>query len=83
MMPVSWWECRSAGSDAVGSVHAATHAALDMLQSWLGQDRGGHSGGVDPLVALGCRRGRDRPAAAAVWGMWCGRRSPKVMAGSC
>ncbi len=63
------WECRSAGSDAVGSVYAATHAALDVLQSWLGQDR------AATLVVL-THGGVGLPgedvtdlAAAAVWGM--------------
>ena len=45
------WECESAGADAVGSVYVATHAALEVLQSWLAGDRAGrlvvltHGGG--------------------------------------
>ncbi len=63
------WECRSAGEDAVDSVYAATHAALQVLQSWLGKDRAG------TLVVL-THGGVGLPgedvsdlAAAAVWGM--------------
>ena len=63
------WECGSAGEDAVGSVYAATHAALEVLQSWLGGDRAG------TLVVL-THGGVGLPgedvsdlAAAAVWGM--------------
>ena len=63
------WECGSAGADAVGSVYVATHAALEVLQSWLGGDRAGR------LVVL-THGGVGLPgedvsdlAAAAVWGM--------------
>ena len=63
------WECISDGSDAVASVYTATHAALDVLQSWLGQDR------AATLVVL-THGGVGLPgeditdlAAAAVWGL--------------
>ncbi|VAZ82978.1 type I polyketide synthase [Mycobacterium persicum] len=63
------WECGSAGADAVGSTYAATHAALQVLQSWLGTDRAG------TLVVL-TRGAVGLPgedvgdlAAAAVWGL--------------
>nr|WP_281254846.1 SDR family NAD(P)-dependent oxidoreductase [Mycobacterium angelicum] len=35
------WECGAPGEDVAGSVHAATHAALERLQSWLARDRAG------------------------------------------
>ncbi|MCZ0728867.1 SDR family NAD(P)-dependent oxidoreductase, partial [Mycolicibacterium iranicum] len=63
------WECGFAGEDTVGSVRAATHAALEVLQSWLGKDRAGtlavltHGG-----VGLPGEDVNDL-AAAAVWGM--------------
>src|SRR5882757_7925893 len=63
------WDCGSAGADVVGSVYAATHAALDVLQSWLGQDRAAtlvvltHGGVGLPGEDVGDL------AAAAVWGM--------------
>ncbi|VBA55451.1 type I polyketide synthase [Mycobacterium attenuatum] len=63
------WECGAAGADAVGSTYAATHAALQVLQSWLGTDRAG------TLVVLThgavALPGEDVSdlAAAAVWGM--------------
>lgn len=63
------WEFSSAAEDVVGSVYAATHAALQVLQSWLSRDRAG------TLVvlthgAVGLT-GEDVSdlAAAAVWGM--------------
>ena len=63
------WECGSAGEDVVGSVYAAAHAALEVLQSWLGGDRAG------TLVVL-THGGAGLPgedvsdlAAAAVWGL--------------
>jgi polyketide synthase 1/15 len=63
------WEFGSAGTDVVGSVYDATHAALEVLQSWLGGDRAG------TLVVL-THGGVGLPgedvsdlAAAAVWGL--------------
>ncbi len=63
------WEHESAGEDVVGSVYAATHAALEVLQSWLGRDPAG------TLVVL-THGGVGLPgadvsdlAAAAVWGL--------------
>ncbi len=63
------WEYESAGADVVGSVYAATHAALEVLQSWLGGDPAG------TLVVL-THGGVGLPgadvsdlAAAAVWGL--------------
>ncbi|BCI89845.1 hypothetical protein NIIDMKKI_50510 [Mycobacterium kansasii] len=63
------WECGSVGADAVGSTYAATHAGLQVLQSWLGTDRAG------TLVVL-TRGAVGLPgedvsdlAAAAVWGL--------------
>ena len=63
------WEYESAGEDVVGSVYAATHAALEVLQSWLGGDPAG------TLVVL-THGGVGLPgadvsdlAAAAVWGL--------------
>jgi 4-hydroxyphenylalkanoate synthase len=63
------WEFRSAGDDVVGSVYEATHAALEVLQGWLGGDRPGTlvvltRGGV----ALAGADVSDL-AAAAVWGL--------------
>lgn len=66
------WELESAGGQAssvVGSVYAATHTALEVLQSWLGADRAAtlvvltHGG-----VGLAGEDISDL-AAAAVWGM--------------
>ncbi|HTZ15910.1 MAG TPA: SDR family NAD(P)-dependent oxidoreductase [Mycobacterium sp.] len=63
------WQCGSAGDDVVSSVHAATHAALQVLQRWLA---GGH---MDTLVILTrgavALPGEDVGdlAAAAVWGL--------------
>ena len=66
------WECAAAAKDAedtVGSVYAATHAALDVLQTWLGGDPAG------TLVVLThgavALPGEDVSdlAAAAVWGL--------------
>ncbi|KAA1250532.1 SDR family NAD(P)-dependent oxidoreductase [Mycobacterium simiae] len=63
------WEFRSAAADVVGSVYAATHAALQVLQSWLSRDRAGtllvltHG-----AVGLAGEDVSDL-AAAAVWGM--------------
>ncbi|BBX97591.1 type I polyketide synthase [Mycobacterium lacus] len=66
------WECGSTGAQepsAVGSVYAGTHAALEVLQSWLGTDRAGtlvvltHGGVGLP------REDVSDLAAAAVWGL--------------
>ncbi|WP_119184978.1 type I polyketide synthase [Mycobacterium decipiens] len=63
------WECDAAREDVVGSAYAATHAALQVLQSWLGSDRAGtlvvltHGG-----VALAGEDVSDL-GAAAVWGL--------------
>ncbi len=64
------WEYRDdAGADVVASAHAATHRVLDVLQSWLAQDRAGK------LVVLthGAVGLPDEPitnlAAAAIWGL--------------
>ncbi|WP_454561461.1 SDR family NAD(P)-dependent oxidoreductase [Mycobacterium haemophilum] len=67
------WEFGSAGAqapvDSVSAVYDATHAALEVLQSWFGQDRAGTlvvlTHGAVGLV------GEDVSdlAAAAVWGM--------------
>ncbi len=63
------WQCESAGGDVVGSVYAATHAALQVLQRWLAGDQTG------TLVVL-TRGAVGLPgedvsdlAAAAVWGL--------------
>ncbi len=63
------WEYESVGEDVVDSVYAATHAALEVLQSWLGEDPAG------TLVVL-THGGVGLPgadvsdlAAAAVWGL--------------
>ena len=63
------WECGAGGADVVGSVYSHTHAALDVLQSWLGTDRAG--------VLVVCTHGAVAPpgeqpsdlGAAAVWGL--------------
>jgi polyketide synthase 1/15 len=63
------WQCGSAGSDVVSSVHTATHAALQVLQRWL------TGGQMDTLVILThgamALPGGDVSdlAAAAVWGL--------------
>ncbi|MBV8294596.1 MAG: SDR family NAD(P)-dependent oxidoreductase, partial [Mycobacterium sp.] len=64
------WEYRDdAGADMAASVHAATHRALEVLQSWLAHDRAGK------LVVLthGAVGLPDEPvsdlAAAAIWGL--------------
>ena len=63
------WECGSSGDDVVGSVYAATHAALQVLQRWLA---GGQAGTLVVLThgAVGLP-GEDVSdlAAAAVWGL--------------
>ncbi len=63
------WHCRFAGDDVVGSVYAATHAALQVLQHWLAGD---HTGTLVVLtrgaVALPGEDVTDL-AAAAVWGL--------------
>uniref|UniRef100_A0A8H2PHT5 KR domain-containing protein n=1 Tax=Mycolicibacterium mucogenicum DSM 44124 TaxID=1226753 RepID=A0A8H2PHT5_MYCMU len=63
------WECPAADDDVVGSVHAATRAALEVLQHWLADERAGTlvvstRGAVGPA-------GEDVSdlAAAAVWGL--------------
>jgi acyl transferase domain-containing protein/NADP-dependent 3-hydroxy acid dehydrogenase YdfG len=63
------WDCESAGSDVVDSVYAATHAALQVLQSWLEQDR---AGALVVLTRSAMGLTGEQPldlAAAAVWGM--------------
>ena len=63
------WECGGAGEGVVGAVHAATHAALEVLQCWLGGDRAGtlvvltHG-----AVGLAGEEVTDL-AGAAVWGL--------------
>ena len=42
------WEWGSGGEDVVGSVYAATHQVLGVLQSWLGGRAGRGVGGADP-----------------------------------
>ncbi len=63
------WRCESAGDDLVGAVHTATHAALDVLQRWLG---GSHPGTLVVLthgaMALPGESVSDL-GAAAVWGL--------------
>ena len=63
------WESPSAGGEVVGSVYAATHRALGVLQSWLAED---HSGVLVVLthgaVALAGQDITDL-AGAAVWGL--------------
>ncbi|WP_422264885.1 type I polyketide synthase, partial [Mycobacterium sp.] len=63
------WPCGFAGDDVVGSVHTATHAALDVLQRWLA---GGNSGRLVVLtsgaVGLSGETVNDL-AGAAVWGL--------------
>ncbi|MDC9016417.1 type I polyketide synthase [Mycobacterium marinum] len=63
------WEPNPAGEDVVGSVYAATHAALEVLQSWFDGDRAGtlvvltHG-----AVAMPGENVSDL-AGAAVWGI--------------
>ncbi|AGL28386.1 polyketide synthase PKS1 [Mycobacterium tuberculosis CAS/NITR204] len=80
------WELESAGGQAssvVGSVYAATHTALEVLQSWLGADRAATlvvltHGGVG---LAGARHALDRPPPRC--GAWRVPRRPKIPAGSC
>ncbi|WP_428342908.1 SDR family NAD(P)-dependent oxidoreductase [Mycobacterium sp.] len=62
------WECATTHDDLVGSVHAATRTALQVLQRWLA----GHAGTLVVLThgAVGLS-GEDVSdlAAAAVWGL--------------
>jgi polyketide synthase 7 len=63
------WELGAAGPDVLGSVRAATHEVLGVLQSWLGGD--------EPGVLAVLTRGAAAPAGeevsdlagAAVWGL--------------
>lgn len=79
------WELESAGGQAssvVGSVYAATHTALEVLQSWLGADR------AATLVVLthggvGLAGEDISDLAAPRCGAWRVPRRPKIPAGSC
>ena len=63
------WRCGSAGDEVVGAVHTATHAALHVLQRWLG----GRPAGTLVVLTHGAvgLPGEDVSdlAAAAVWGL--------------
>jgi polyketide synthase 1/15 len=63
------WQCGSSGDDVVGSVYAATHAALHVLQRWLA---GSQIGTLVVLThgAVGLPGGGVGDlAASAVWGL--------------
>ena len=63
------WQCGSSGDDVVGSVYAATHAALHVLQRWLA---GSQMGTLVVLThgAVGLPgAGVGDLAASAVWGL--------------
>ena len=63
------WEWGSADEDVVSSVYAATHQVLEVLQSWLAEDRPGRLMVVTHgAVAIAGEDITDL-AAAAVWGM--------------
>jgi acyl transferase domain-containing protein/NADPH:quinone reductase-like Zn-dependent oxidoreductase/acyl carrier protein len=63
------WEPNSGTDDAVGSVYAATHDALDVLQSWLaGSDPGPFVVLTHGAVGLAGEDVTDL-AGAAVWGL--------------
>jgi acyl transferase domain-containing protein/D-arabinose 1-dehydrogenase-like Zn-dependent alcohol dehydrogenase/NADP-dependent 3-hydroxy acid dehydrogenase YdfG/acyl carrier protein len=63
------WDCEPTGNDVVASVYDATHAALKVLQSWLGEEREGKllvltHGAIGPAG-----QGTTDLAGAAVWGL--------------
>ena len=63
------WGCGFAGDEAVDSVHAATHAALDVLQRWLaGSNPGRLVVLTSGAMALSGEAVSDL-AGAAVWGL--------------
>jgi len=62
------WECESFGDDRVGSVHAATRAALRVLQRWLADQAGTLVVLTHGAVGLSGDDVSDL-AAAAVWGL--------------
>ncbi len=66
--PVVMWECETAGDDLVGSVHAATRAALQVLQRWLAGQAGTLMVLTHGAVGLSGDDVSDL-AAAAVWGL--------------
>ncbi|SON63900.1 Phenolphthiocerol synthesis polyketide synthase type I Pks15/1 [Mycobacterium simulans] len=67
--PVVLWQWGSADQPVVGSVYAGTHQALEVVQSWLAQDRAGTLVVLTRgAVGLAGEQIRDL-GGAAVWGL--------------